>query len=646
MNKIYIKSLLGLAIAASLTACDENAWNEHLEGFDKNVEEAPTTQVESVEYTLTDANYQSIATNAENQALAGEEGAAALKAVGNNKRFSPDAPASKYVPAFLNTTGFPYFTLNDGSSVKLTYQTLEDAPEAYVKGQNFQEFKVTEDMYREDVWGSEDYVNAFAPSEPASEYIPTLLGDYVDTEAGEYCIVTYNQATQEPVFGGTAPVVPEEPSYVKASSITSGSKYLFTIGTQVGTAIAETSTYGRLALTDATFEGDKVSGAPANEANTILIEGSASTGYTLTDCYGRFLAMDDSHFTSFQLYTEVTEGCYWNAEFTADGVRFTNKLNTNCIIAQSGTFTNVAPAVAEGLTDYKLPVLYVFTEPANAPRKAGVYVPTVEKSAVYSYNGSNWVAATDFVALDPAVYTEQMGQKYANLSNADPYLPIYLKQAFPYAQDGAVKYVYWRHYANSATTTELSAYIYNGGEWAVNTFTVTETTQFVMNGGKWIYDPNVTITLPAGKSQPLSTQYFQACVDWVFENICKPLGDTSIKSGAFYVTSYGNNEYYSGTSAYQGNVDLRASAARAQYPAAYENMTDDEVVAIEKKRFMEEVMPGALSTLHPDAKPLEGLDVLYTINFSVYTGSTTEYTAVFKVVGPGKFEPVSCTWDE
>ena len=57
-------------------------------------------------------------------------------------------------------------------------------------------------------------------------------------------------------------------------------------------------------------------------------------------------------------------------------------------------------------------------------------------------------------------------------------------------------------------------------------------------------------------------------------------------------------------------------------------------------------MPGALSMLHGDAKPIDGIDVIYTINFSVYDGTTTTaYVARFKVVGQGKFEPIDCTWD-
>ena len=112
------------------------------------------------------------------------------------------------------------------------------------------------------------------------------------------------------------------------------------------------------------------------------------------------------------------------------------------------------------------------------------------------------------------------------------------------------------------------------------------------------------------------------------------------------MTSYGNNEYYSGTSAYQGNVDLRASAARLQYADGYADMTDDEVVETEKRRFAYEVMPGALAKLHPDAVPVPGIDVLYTIDFSAYTGSITAYTIVYKVTAPATFEFVSCDWWE
>jgi hypothetical protein len=281
---------------------------------------------------------------------------------------------------------------------------------------------------------------------------------------------------------------------------------------------------------------------------------------------------------------------------------------------------------------------------ASAPKRVAS-IPSVNENAVYYFDGNKWSVAANTSILNPSDYTA-MGQTYGNLSGTTPaeFLPIYLKQKFPYAKAEDKEFVVYKYYAGGSTTYVCDQYQFNGSEWVKNNGVVEETSQFVRTSGAWIYDPNVTITLPVGKGIEISTLYYQTCTDWVFENIDKPLGSTGIKSGMFYVTSYGNNEYYSGTSAYQGNVDLRPSAARTQYPAAYEGMTDEEVVETMKSRFCNEVMPGALGMLHPDAAPIDGIDVIYTINFGVYTGSTATYTARFQVVAPGKFQFLDCNW--
>ena len=242
-----------------------------------------------------------------------------------------------------------------------------------------------------------------------------------------------------------------------------------------------------------------------------------------------------------------------------------------------------------------------------------------------------------------------MGQSYDNFSSTDvaeSYFPTYLGVKYPYAAADDTKLVVYCLYSNKVTSVVAANYKFDGSAWVKDEGVVAETAQFVKNKGKWMYDPNVTITLPAGKGQELSTLYFQACTDWVWENIDQKKLGVSTK-GQGYVTSYGNNEYYCGASAYQGNVDLRASKATEQYDdPEYVGKSDDEIVEIMKRRFESEVMPGALSMLHPDAAPIEGLDVLYTINFSVYTGTTNAYVIVYKVVGPGQFEFVSCTWND
>lgn len=173
-----------------------------------------------------------------------------------------------------------------------------------------------------------------------------------------------NQIVSYKDNGGTTPDVPVEyDTYVKANSIVSGSKYVFAIGEQIGTAISKSASFGRFALKDATFSGDKLESEAVNAVTFIDADGK----YTMVDSYGRYLGMDDSHFTSFQLYDAPTDGCYWTVTFEANGVRIVNNLNTDCVVAQSkgaeGTFyTNVAPANVSAVAaeDYNLPSLYVY----------------------------------------------------------------------------------------------------------------------------------------------------------------------------------------------------------------------------------------------------------------------------------------------
>ena len=257
------------------------------------------------------------------------------------------------------------------------------------------------------------------------------------------------------------------------------------------------------------------------------------------------------------------------------------------------------------------------------------------RTALYAYDGSSWNKhALDGITLDvmqPAAYSS-LGVGY--LASASTVLPVYLKNAYPYAQkDDVIAVAYYASSENAVAAKEL---IYNGTEWIMTQKTIDVVNQFVKSNGAWVYDPSVVLELPAGKNQPLSALYYQAMTDWVWENVDTPNGMTK---GQGYVTSYGNNEYYTGASAYQGNVDWRPSAAKNQYPAEYESMSDADIVALLQKRFIE-VMGEVLASLNPDAKMVDGVDVFYTINFGVYTGSSESWTVVYKLVADGKFEYV------
>ena len=161
--------------------------------------------------------------------------------------------------------------------------------------------------------------------------------------------------------------------------------------------------------------------------------------------------------------------------------------------------------------------------------------------------------------------------------------------------------------------------------------------QFVRSNGKWVYNPSSLIELKAEKGNPLTVAYMQAGVDWVKEHIDAPLG---VAAGAGYVSKYGNNEVYSGLSAHYGNVDLRASTARTQYAKEYASMSDAEITAKMAER-LQQTLGAALAKLNPEAVPVAGLDVIYTLQFGVYDGNATKtYEMKCKVVGKGQFEYV------
>lgn len=649
----YTRLILAAAVTLGAAACSENSWNKDLDGWE-DATDKPIADQQSIEYTLTDADYSSIANNSTNKSLAGDEKAAALAAVGKNKYFSADATAAEFVPAFLASTSFPYFTLTEGSSVKLTHNVAAAADQNIPSAADVQRLTVKSDFYSNEVWESEeDFIEAFSPSKPASKYLTAFLDNEADANDGVYAVVSYKLAAQDPTFGESS-----QPVEVFSESFTE-SLGDFTIDNVLLPDLENSYVWSYAGSNYGAKASSFVAGV-GYAAESWLI----SPEIDLTRFHATMLTFDHVY-NKFPSADFAKENCVLMARKVGDA-NWTKVEIPNCTNNTSWTFENcgeISLAAFEGAKmqfafryyaedgktgtwEIKNLVLTGVPGAAKAASRAANAGVTTDCNAVYYFDGSKWTVPSKFVVLQPADYTA-MGQTYQNLSKAEPYISLYLKGQFPYAAADDVKYVLWLHYANSATTYDCSKYVYDGTEWQAEKAYETVTEQFVRLASGWAYNPNVTITLPAGRNQEPSMTYYQACVDWVYENICKPLGDTDKKSGKFYVSSYGNNEYYSGTSAYQGNVDLRPSAAVAQYPTEYGSMTDDEIVALEKSRFMNEVMPGALSMLHADAKPVDGMEVLFTINFSVYDGaSTVAETAVFKVVGEGKFEPVSCTWDK
>lgn len=268
-------------------------------------------------------------------------------------------------------------------------------------------------------------------------------------------------------------------------------------------------------------------------------------------------------------------------------------------------------------------------------------------NSLWQYVDSKWGENTKVVMVQPADYTS-MGLRYANFSSgqAETYLPKWLSLTNPYATEGTSKILCWLEYASGASTFKAGEYTLTDGVW--KTEMPTEVSQFTKSDSSWKFNPSVIITLPYSRNTDPSYTYYMACVNWVFENVVLPMDpDDTLTSGNSFIDYRGNAEFYSGASAFYGNIDVRASSALSHMPegyTAYEGLSNDEISLLMKKRFCGEVMKGALEALHPDAKYIEGMEVTYTINFTSYAPAVTNETLVYTVVAPGKFKYKSCTW--
>lgn len=678
MKQYIVKPLIAAAAVLALAACDDNSWNEdYLDGFTT----PDNTDVQTVEYTLTDADYAAIAANSTNKALAGDELAAELANVGKLHRFTDKITAEDYLPSFLASTSFSYFSLSDGSAVKVTYNVADALPEELELLNASSTYTLTTEDYQTIYESDENYAEALAPSHTAAASVPGILAEkFPDAEQGDYVVVNYNWSATDPVFSSTTEPETWKPSSVVATMAldqqvtiqgwitgycdrgiivtdASGSVFAYngagidpsayTIGDayEVTATVAAYNKGFQLDLATATVTKVTDPAATTYEypAPKVLTGADMDALITRTDNeVAQYVQMTGTVAVSgnnINIVVDGAETAKGSAYFTPE--TFKAQLTDGANVTVNGYFIAIAGGryMSTVVTEIKDGAA------AAAPRHVAK-VASVKASEVYYYNGSRWSKPNDVTALSADQCNEITGKTFGNLTTAQANfgLPIFLKQTFPYAQEGEQEFVVFYNYeANGYIARQ---YIFSNGEWAENDGIEETTLQFVRNNGQWKADPSVVITLPVGRNIEFSATYYQACTDWVYENIDVPLGSTSITSGFGYVTSFGNNEYYCGTTAYQNNVDLRADKARAQYPAGYEGMSDEEVVATMKKRFETEVMPGALAQIHPDAMPMDGVQVTYTINFYAYDGATTGHTIRFEVTAPGTFTFLDCTWNE
>ena len=180
----------------------------------------------------------------------------------------------------------------------------------------------------------------------------------------------------------------------------------------------------------------------------------------------------------------------------------------------------------------------------------------------------------------------------------------------------------------------------------------TATAQFRKANGSWKLDRSVTIDLTV--EDEACVAFYQACTNWVYDNVDVAAGATpradagniltsskieiSKESTIYWVSSYGNNEYYSGASAYYCNMDWRCPNTKnwSAYAAEqFNGKSNDEVLAFWKQNTIT-VFDAVLEAMYPENTP-ENF-AYATITFIAYTGSDATWTITFNATDTGVFE--------
>ena len=692
MNKnIFSKIALMAGVALMGISCQTDYFNEnYLPGYEGDSE---ITNTQSMEFTLSADDYAAIAKNGENKAIAeaaGEEAVEALAAISKNKYFANQDEAATYIPAWLAAS---YPTYDNGSLALITYTMALDIPADVANMNAATEYTLTEDDYKA-IWGSEEeYATAVTPK--TVNKLKSVIPVADDAREGEYVVVTYNYSAEEPAT--EQPETPETPEQPETPAYTSvlGTAALDDV-VEVKGYISAVSTQGPI-LTDNTGSiivykaadlglavGDEVTvNGPILAYNcgfqfdyskgNVTVEKTGTTTVTypvaldITGAYADELLTtrvnDEYAYYAKMTGTVAVSGSYYNFNIpgaetavgsiygATDEVKSWLEDGMECTLY--GYFFSISKTGNPKVAKY-INIIVTSVEPAASVSTLALKVNSEKRYAYFKYNGTGYEAA-DIVAVQPADYTA-MGQNYGNFTNPaqDNYLPAFLGEKYPYAQVDDKVYVGYRCYAGGATSCKVDEYVFNG-EWVKTIYFGEKQDQFRKAEGVWNVDR--TLELDYTNTSSADTKaFYQYCVNWVYDFKDVPMGapardnageiiSTDIvtingekPAGNYWVSNYGNNEFYTGASAYYGNVDWRPSAVKGGFAAAgMGDLSDDEILA-KLKENTAEVYAEVLGYMYPEMTP----DQYKKVVIKVYCyGPNKNYSFTFDVVEAGKFAYVA-----
>ena len=471
------KVLFFLASVLMFASCENYYIDKNLGGSDYN-----PTDVRTIDYTLTDADYKAIVSNKSNIAIAEATLVAdslgvvdsteynAFFQIANDLAFNKIAVADVYVPAFL---GAKFPQLSKGSLFNITYKTCEGAPAYLSTFAATTKYTLSSDDY-DAIWG-EGKTGTYYLTPATIMQLSSVLP--AEAEEGAILAVVYDYKDTEPVFGKV-----EDDDAPKG----------FFDGTPESRGFYTTS-----------------EAIAAVDAGNIVKDDSIKVGGIISRWFKKSSKFDTYHSVSFFVMDPVTGqehefefyNCYTLDKDSFATFEYTDELNAICIDMQGREYHLGDTVVGAGKYLYyetnkvhELNTNCYLTEwrpvsaPASAPKKAAA-AANGKKTALYQYSNGKWTAykneAATVVAIPEDVYSA-VGFTYLMDKNKDV-MTTFLAQEFPYAQVGkafTVVYVATKEGAYNAIE-----FIYDGATFVENLGMSQTTTTFSLSDvwGSTIY---------------------------------------------------------------------------------------------------------------------------------------------------------------
>lgn len=457
------KVLYILACTLVLFSCENYYIDNQLGNADYEI-----TDVRTIDYTLTDADYKSIAANKDNEALAlaacvvdsatgliaDSSAYFAFLRIGEELAFNKEAIADVYVPAFL-TAKFPQ--LSKGSLFNITYRNSEGRPAYLSTFAATTKYTLSVADY-ETIWEGKTGINYLTPATmmKLTSVLPT------EAEEGAILAVVYDYKDSEPSFGGGSE---EEGDEEEGGEGEDG----FFDGTP------ESRGFYTPAEVMAAYAAGTLS-----EGDSLMVGGVISEWYSksLNTTYGNLdYYISDPSGSRFEMWRSFSlNGAHWASYDYIDKSNATATDENGYSITTGDTIIGIG--AFKYYADYDV---YEFNSgcyivehrpavaPATvAPKKAAAAAANGRKTVLYQYSEGKWSAYKNenatVVALSEDVYAA-VGYSYLLEKNKN-ILTTFLAQEYPYAKvDDAYTVVY---VATKEGAYNAIEFIYDGATFVEN----------------------------------------------------------------------------------------------------------------------------------------------------------------------------------